>query len=485
MSVCLYGELGVSGDISLHGTLNRAPFAHPGGVAAFEVALPPLGPIGRLRLSHDGAFEDCKWHVRAVEVKLLATGACYGFDVNQWLGPTIGRQGGCVSLSPDRVWTEGANDDDPCAAFDARSHTLPPTPLLSDGLGGAAGNWRGRKGGRDGGRRGGRRGGGRGRPGFEEAGDAAMASTCNRSNGAITNRPRAGAAITARYLASAAEGVAATAACASQREWSASQTTFRPSQQLHQPPMPPPAQFPPSVDASAMAAACMGLPPPTMLPPPPGQFFQPTPSYSQAACCFPCHQPAAFPGMGLGAQGNIDMSSQDMCRGGWRPRLRGTMECRAAWMQGTWSRFLAHGPTADDASAPGVAPSLPPPLRAEPLPTLHETPEPTAMRAMQTQDDEVAGAPAEEQPTIVPLAQLQEPAIGRWEDSGAAAQAGCHPTALPPNVQPPLHQQLPPRQLSSCMGDAAAMPVGWPGLDSDSETQASPEIKQHVGAAPL
>jgi hypothetical protein len=128
--ICLTGDRGVSGDVPLHGRLGESPFRR-GSLAVFRFARPGLGSLTSLRLSTDGAYANASWHVGTVEVRHLASGVCYAFDIHQWLVSTIGSLGASTSLPPSRSWTEEALGGEGVAAeFASRAHLVPPAPLI-------------------------------------------------------------------------------------------------------------------------------------------------------------------------------------------------------------------------------------------------------------------------------------------------------------------------------------------------------------------
>merc|ERR1711871_1711471 len=118
-----------SGDIPLHGRLGHTPFQR-GAVSVFHVARAQLGPLVKLRLSHDGAFAHSDWHVKCVEVRHLATGECYGFDVDQWIVTTTGSTTASVSLRPTRLWNEDPQGPNAADEFASRAVVVAPAPLF-------------------------------------------------------------------------------------------------------------------------------------------------------------------------------------------------------------------------------------------------------------------------------------------------------------------------------------------------------------------
>ena len=132
VSLCLMGEFGVSGDIPLQGSLGHSPFQR-GSVATFHIARPQLGALIKMRLGHDGAFAAAAWHVQSVDVRHLASGECYGFDVEQWIVSTIGSAHASVTLRPSRTWTDEPQGASAAETFASRALFVPAPPLLESG----------------------------------------------------------------------------------------------------------------------------------------------------------------------------------------------------------------------------------------------------------------------------------------------------------------------------------------------------------------
>ena len=465
VSAILYGEGGVSGEVGLHGGLGESPFGQPGSLATFRVALPDLGPLTHLRLSHDGAFAACSWHVFGVEVRALDTGEAYAFDIQQWLGPTLGQLGASVMLPPTRTWQEPPSEGEGGAAqaFAAQAHPVAPLPLVMlahkesedvtadavpDDVGPPAGQpttaaaptHRALE---SGGLGGGGLGGGLG----------------DGLGGGVS----AGSAITARFLAATAADMPA---LPSQRGATCNpppaSLTARGAAQLH------------SYDPAALSSR-MGMPPSTALPPPPSHLFPP-PSYPHTAAAY-----------GFAASG--------------MPPLPYLMPAAGGLGDGQWA--VAPPPAAAAAWQPPV------PLSSNALPPLPEQhadgnylPYREAGAAVWPEEEMCAAFAPEEGATFMPLSQLRaqpQAAAAAALRPGESAQQAVPPLRLGA-VQPPLNARgqqsaaappqlpsmpplplLPASAMSQTMGQALA---DWPGLDSASasETEASPELAQHVVA---